>query len=158
MSCSTKHGGHAAGARVDRLGRREQLERVEVANREIRHHRGRRALGQCLRGERPVVVEPTAVAEPEALVLERVVELVGEHELDQGAIGGDRVGDHEQALGPRVVGRGREVAGRLVGGSRSSPGSSRPVIRADRVVRRQPEPARARARARACRAGSGSRC
>jgi hypothetical protein len=92
-----------------------------------------------LRGERSVVVEPTSIAEPEALVLERVVELVGEHELDQGAIGGDRVGDHEQPLGPGVVGRGREIAGRLIGGPEVLARFEQAGDPPDRVVCRQPE-------------------
>ena len=98
----------AAGARVElrRLG--GQRQRVEVPVRVAAHHGGRGALDERALGEHPVVGEPLGLRQAEALVLERVGQLVREDELGQLGPGRHRVADQEQLVPARVVVRGRE--------------------------------------------------
>ena len=70
-----------------------------------------------------------------------MVELVGEHELDQRAVGDHGIGDDVEPLRLRVIGGRGEVAGRLVGRLEPLVRAEETGDRAERVIGGEPEPA-----------------
>lgn len=96
-------------ARIDADGGCAQGERAEVLCGVVDHHRGYSALDQSDPGKRLIVVCPHALVEAEVLVVERVVEFVGEQELEQRPARPDGVADHVEPFALGVVGRSGEV-------------------------------------------------
>ena len=114
----------------------------------LEHHAGRRPLDERRVGERAVAAALRAIrVELEALVLERVDELVGDRDLVEHRVGGRAVVDDPQAPRARVV-----VAGHLLAEHRAldlaQVGALREQARGRRRAPRRPGGARAGSRGR----------